>query len=149
MFSHCATAALSWVSLWTCFLFCLLCFDEVIYSFIYFILYFHISLGQKPQNMLSEDQENFWNWGKKQWRSQLWTLSWKNSNNQLCREGTLGAVLCLETEHLTEIYTIFWLSFKSQLFPRDSLCSRGDMRHLSCNEMLECQAEANLHRVLR
>lgn len=53
----------------------------------------------------------------------------------------------LKTERLVEIYTIFWLSFKSQLFSRDSLCSREDTRSLSCNEMPECQAEANLHHV--
>lgn len=55
----------------------------------------------------------------------------------------------LKTEHLVEIYTVFWLYFKSQLFLRDSQRSLEDMRSLSCNGLPDCQAKANIHHVVQ
>lgn len=55
----------------------------------------------------------------------LWTFPCEKSNNQLFSGETLEAVSFLKKRHLVEIYTIFWLSFKSQLFLSDSLKTRG------------------------
>lgn len=55
------------------------------------------------------------------------------------------ADFCLKTELLAEIYVRVWLLFKNQLLAMDCLCSSEFTRHLSCNEMSNCQAEANHH----
>lgn len=127
--NRCPSITVPWVWLWLHLYSCLLCLLKLLFWILCFIITFtFVSIFVALPKHLDFPPKKYGSAEKKHWELPLRKKKRK---------------------HLVEIYAIFWLSFKSQLLPRVSLCSPEEMRSLSCNEMPEFIAKANLHHALQ
>lgn len=131
MFCHCSNTEFQpqfYELVYSCFHYCLLCFDEAVLFPLSFTFIF-VSFSQKLQNMLYETNYH------KPWNNEKAVTTSKH----FLEKRALAEKTELPFFYRQDIW-LFWLSFKSHLFPWHSLCSLKNMRNLSCNEMPECEA---------